>query len=390
MRSVLLSYGFRPFFLLAGIYAPIATLPWLHWLAAGKSPLLPDAALWWHGHEMLLGFAVAVIAGFFLTAVPNWTGTEPARGGSLLALVLLWLAGRVAMWLAVVLPAWLVAAIDFAFLPALAAALAGPIWRAGAKRNLFVVPLLLLFAAANALVHLGRIDPATMTASEGLTLATGMIVLLMVVIGGRVTPAFTINALRRQGIETPPIAAGRAIDRIAIAATVLWLAADLSGVALAAGIAALLAAAANAARMTSWRGARTVRDPILLVLHLGYAWIAAGLALRGAAWLWGWPSLSDALHALTLGAIGTYTLGMMSRVALGHTGRPLAVRPAIAVAYALVSAAALVRIVGPTLASGAFALIMQISGAFWIAAWAIFCSLYLPILVRPRPDGGAG
>jgi len=395
-RVVLFAYGFRPFFLCAGAYAVLAMLAWLAALLidgmGGSVERLTTAfpPVVWHGHEMLFGYVPAVIAGFFLTAVPNWTEGEPLRGPGLAALVALWVAGRFALWYDAYLPGPLVAAVDLAFLAVLAAVVAAMLWRAGARRNLALLPIVLLLWTGNLLVHLEVLDIAAGTAFTGLGLAVDAVVLLLVVIGGRITPAFTRNALA--AAKSPAQVATRPlIDRLAILSAALVLLADLiwpQG--WPAAVLALAAAALNGLRMAGWQGQRTLGQPILWVLHLGYLWLVLGLAAKGVAGL-GWLLPPQAaLHALTIGAIGTFTLGVMSRAALGHTGRPLAVRPAIAVAYGLVSAAALVRVLAASALSPVYSQAMIASAALWIAAFGLFTALYAPILVGPRPDGKPG
>ncbi len=394
--GVVFAYGFRPFFLVAGAHAALAMAVWVAWLApaawGADGPNLPTAfpPPLWHGHEMLFGFAPAVIAGFLLTASANWAGTSPVRGRRLAFLVALWLAGRLALWIGAPLPGVAVAAIDLAFLPALAATVAAPLWRAESPRNLVFIPILAVLAAANLLVHLEPLGLAEGTASTGLVLGLDMIILLMAVVGGRLTPLFTANALKAAGdpamVRSPAPLAGLAVASVG-AVLLVDLAAPES--ALAPWVVAA-AAALQLARMSGWRTSRTLTSPILWVLHLGYAWIALGLACKAAAGFWEAFPESAALHALTAGAVGTYTLGMMSRIALGHTGRPLAVRPAIAVAYAMISAAALLRVASPVLAPGLFVEASVVSGCLWAGAFAVFVAIYWPILTRPRADGRPG
>lgn len=371
-------------------------LAWTAWMLihAGGGVLTgsaaPFPALLWHAHEMLFGYAIAVLAGFLLTASANWAKEGPVAGRRLMLLVALWLAGRLAQGFGDALP-WIVAdLIDLAFLPALALTVAGTLWRAESRRNLIFLPILGVFFTADLLVHLEVAGAAEDTAYMGLTLAVDGFAFLMTMIGGRLTPGFTANALKAQGIAgtvRDPKALAAASGAAVLAVLVLDLAAPGSGLA---GTAAALAAIVLLARLAFWQTPRTANQPILWVLHLGYLWIAVGMALKAAAVLGDAIPASAAAHALTTGAVGVYTLGMMSRVGLGHTGRPLEVRPAIAMAYGLVSIAAVMRIAAPVLFPDLYFEAIAVAGGLWIVAFATFTALYWPILTRPRVDGKPG
>ena len=385
------AYGFRPFFLLAGLYGAFSILAWLVWLAGGSGPssgpsFTPTV---WHGHEMVFGYAAAVIGGFFLTAVPNWTGTAALRGAPLLWLSAIWLCGRLAMWASGALPAPLVAVVDLAFLPALAAACALPLWRARKTRNLIFLPILFLLWVANLLVHLEAMGVWEGVGRPGLILAIDAVVLLVVIVGGRIVPSFTGNALKARGSQVEVVSRSR-VDKAAIVSVLCLLVAEIVAVDTATGVVALAAAVLNGLRMAGWRSLTTRGQPILWVLHLGYAWVVVGLACKAGAMLAGIPSESAALHALTVGAIGTMTLAVMSRAALGHTGRPLVVRPAVTVAYLLVSVSALARVAAAEVVPELYDEALLLAGLSWAAAFAIFSTVYWPILARPRADGKPG
>ena len=380
-KHPVLGLGFRPFFLLAGIFATFIVPFWLL-VFAGKVTLPND--LWpaaWHAHEMVFGFAVAVLAGFLLTAVRNWTNQPTPSGAPLAALVALWLLGRVAILFERTSAHGLVAAIDLAFVPALALVIARPIVASRNWRNLAFVPLLLLLFAANVLFHVG---PAAWT-SRATKLAVDVILLVIMVMGGRVIPSFTAGALSVEVRKHRFLDWGSVVAMGAV--TVLEL---VPGATRAAGVAAIVAGVLNAARMAGWHSARTRHKPILWVLHVGYAWIAIGLVLQGlAAFIPGWlPSAPT--HALTVGAIGVLILGMTSRVSMGHTGRMLTVPRSMTVAYALLSLAALVRAVGPLVLPSAYMAELVLSGTLWAAAFGVFTVVYLPILTSPRTDGKPG
>jgi len=382
--------GFRPFFLAAGGYGGGLTLAWIAiWSGAWPAPAWLAPSLW-HAHEMLFGLVAAAIAGFLLTAVPVWTGRRALAGRPLLALTALWAAGRLAMLSAGALPAGLVAAVDLAFLPALAVVLARHLWRTGQRRNYGIPGVVLALTLANAAVHAQALGWASSSASRTLRFAAHAVVILIVVIGGRITPAFTANALRSRGVSAA-VRSRPWLDRAAIASVVGVAAADL----LAPGSTAsaslsCLAGLLVAARMAGWQTARAWRDPLAASLHAGMAWVAIGLVVIGAGGL-GWTLSGTAgLHALTAGAMGSMILAVMTRVALGHTGRPLALPAGAAGCYLLVHAGAAAR-VGAGLAPDAHQVSLLVAaGLLWAAAFWLFTVLYWPILTRPRVDGKEG
>lgn len=387
-RFVFFAHGFRPFFLLAGLSAALLLPLWLAVLAGAAAPpggLVPS---FWHAHEMLYGFAAAALAGFLLTAAPNWTNSRPVQGAPLAGLVLLWLAGRLSPWLYPLAPA-AAAAFDLAFLPAVAAWLGAALFRAGNRRNYVFLPLIGSLVAANALVHLEYAGLAA-TGALGLRLAIGVLVLTIAVVGGRIVPSFTQNALRAGG-EAVVIAPKPAVERLALGSLALLVIADLiPGAGVAAGALALLAGAVHAYRLSGWHGARTLHSPILWVLHLGYAWIVAGLWLKGLAGLTGLLPETAALHALTVGGVGTMTMAVMSRAALGHTGRPLVAPKPVAAAYVCISLAALLRVLGPLLPGAAYTGMLHGSGLFWTLGFGLFALTYAPMVFAPRLDGKPG
>lgn len=382
----LLWLGLRPFYLLAALLAALWVPLWVA-VVTGHAPAVVWAGpVLWHGHEMVYGFVAAVMSGFLLTAVRNWTGRPTPTGLPLGLLALLWIAGRALMLAADAVPGWLVAAVDVAFLPAVAAALLPPLLRTRNRRNLVFPVVLLALAGANLAMHLQALGVLAGAAQPALRFALDAILVVMVVIGGRVIPSFTANALPGAGVR----GAG-AVDRLAVALVVLLLVLRLAeGGGVVTGAAALAAALANAARMLGWRAAATRRTPILWILHAGYAWIVVALVLDGLAALDLGATRAAAVHALTVGAIGSLTLGMMTRSALGHTGRALRAPPATAVAYGLVNAAALVRVFLPLAAPGWYLDALLVSGLAWSAAFALFVIGYWPVLSRPRLDGRPG
>jgi uncharacterized protein involved in response to NO len=383
----LLALGFRPFFLLAGLEACAAVALWLCVLAGWlPAPAWLTPSLW-HAHEMLFGLVAAAISGFLLTAVPNWTGTPPVRGRALAALAAVWLAGRAAMALAGSLPPAAVALVDAAFLPALALAVGRPVLAARQTRNAGVVGIVAALAIANVATQLEALGLARGAAPAALHGAVALAILLVATIGGRIVPAFTANAFRASG-DAAAVRPHGPRDRAALALLALWVATELLAPrTVASGVAALAASGASALRMGGWQTRRTLGEPLLWSLHLGLAWIPVGLAAVAAADLAGALPWTVGLHALTTGAIGTMVLAVMTRVALGHTGRRLAAPPAATAAYALVSAAALTRTVGALAWPGATLPVLAVSGGLWIAAFGVFVAAYAPILVGPRADG---
>lgn len=387
---ILFAYGFRPFFLLAGIYAtvPVAATVWV--LAGGRWPAQAPPLFSWHGHEMLFGFVSAAVAGFLLTAVPTWTGTKSVSGVPLACLVLLWLAGRAVSSPWVAPSNVFVQILGIAFLPALAVTVAFPLIRTKNFRNLpFILLLAILFVAdfVSQSLRYGWTDEQLL---DGQRLAINAVALMIVIIGGRIVPAFTRNALIALRRESA-LRNQRAID----IASIVLVAAVLVGDILAAGsiftgLLAAFAAALLLVRLSGWGGFRVLDVPLLWVLHLGYGWLVLAFALK-ALWVLGALSWAVSwMHAFTAGTFGTMILGVMTRVALGHTGRPLRLARAVTVSYVLVSAAALIRVFAPAVAGTHYTEVLAASALAWTSAFAIFLVIYTPILLSPRVDGKVG
>jgi uncharacterized protein involved in response to NO len=385
----LLAYAFRPFFLLAGAYGAFAIAGWAGFLLAGWPVPVGQSPVLWHSHELLFGLVPAAIAGFLLTAISNWTGARPLQGPGLLALVVLWLAGRLVMWLSGLLPQGLVAAVDLAFLPALAGYVATVLIRHGNWRNLIMVGVLLALAVANLLVHLSLAGFDGFWGRGGELLALNLVTLLMVVVAGRIIPAFTANWLRGQGRPTDGVRVVPGLERAVIPATALMIPADLiTGIPLLGAAAALVAAGVNGWRLTLWSGWCTSREPLLWVLHVAYLWIVVALLTKSLAPLTAVPATAW-IHALGAGAIGTLILGVMTRVAVGHTGRPLRLMPFALVLYVAVTLAALIRVL---VAFGQldFQAGLVLAALGWTLAFGGFSVIYWPVLSRPRVDGRPG
>lgn len=386
VTPALLRKGFRPFFFLAAAYAALAMPLWLLALNGKMNPGAYFGGTFWHAHEMLFGFAVAVIAGFLLTAVGNWTSKETAVGGLLGALAGLWVAGRVVVLFADRLPKPAVALVDLAFLPALAVVCARPMLATQNKRNYQFVGMLALLFVANLGMHLDALGVAPGLVRKGAWLATYAVILMIVVMTGRIVPMFTRNATGQKTIRNLP-----RLDLGASTAVLATAVADLAALdeRLVAGL-AVVAGTLVVARSTTWGTRHTLRDPLLWILHAGHGFVALGLLLRGATLLTPAISASAALHALTAGAIGSLTLGMMARVSLGHTGRLLAVRPLVAVAFGAVVVSALVRVFGPLGGSTAYRHSMTTAGVLFALAFVAYLWVYAPILSSPRVDGKPG
>lgn len=383
-RWVPFALGFRPFFLLAGLAAVVLLGGWLA-LFVGRLPLPAHYDLvGWHTHEMLFGYAVAVITGFLLTAVRNWTGVDTLRGAPLAALAALWLAGRLLPWLPGV-PGVVIAAVDFAFLPLLAVALLGPLRAASNRMNLVLLPLLGGMAVANALIHAGALGWTTLPATTGTRLMIDLILGLIMLVGGRVMPFFTETGIAgaRPRVRRPAEIAGVVLLLLLI---MLHLA-GIGGLLLAAVATAM--SLVQALRLAGWYQRGVFSVPLLAVLYSGYGWLVAGFMLHALAAVGAFPE-SPAIHAFTVGAIGVLTLGMMARVALGHTGRPLRSSLAINIAFVLLNGAALVRVLLVAVIPSWHSQWLYLSGFLWLAAFALFSAVYVPILLRPRTDGQPG
>ncbi|MCK2087617.1 NnrS family protein [Thauera aromatica] len=371
--------AFRPLYLLAALFAAVAIPVWA--IAHSGGIELPIPGMWWHAHEMIFGFAVAVIIGFLLTAGRNWTGLDTPSGRPLMMLAALWLAGRLAM--AFGSGVW-VAIVDLAFLPAAAAVLLRVLVKAKSTRNYFVGVLPAALALANLFFHLavlGVVDADPLTAMH---LALGLIVVLETIIGGRVIPMFTFNGLRgvKQWRDVR-------LDWAAAIATGVALLLWALGAGAWAGPVSLLAAVLQAVRLGGWNPWATRGTPLLWVLHLGYLWIPLGLALVALAQFGVLPR-SAGIHALAVGATGGLIIGMITRTALGHTGRMLVAGPMETAAYALVLLAALVRVLTVALIPAAQVGGVHAAATLWSLGFLVYLWRYGPFLLRARVDGKAG
>lgn len=376
---VLFSYGFRPFFLGGGIWAVVAMALWVAALSGAGAPGGAYGASFWHMHEMLFGFGPAVVSGFLMTAVPNWTGRMPLAGRPLMALAAFWLAGRV-------LFTWPVAgvgagvAIEAVFLPVMAAVFLTEIVAGRKWRDLKVVGAVALLAAANLWFHaavLGGGDPRMAARA-----AVAAYIVLIVIVGGRITPSFTRNWLNRQGIKPLPVPYNgydTLTACVSAAVLALWTVAPETALTGGGGAAA---AGLNLIRLWRWRGWRTAAEPLVLALHGGYLMVAQGFAAIGLAGF-GWLSTAGAVHVLTVGAIGGEMLAVMTRATRGHTGRALTASPLTVASYLALIVAALSR---PAAEFGAHDMLVAVSGGAWMLAFGLFVLEHGPWLIARRRD----
>ena len=379
-----LSWGFRPFFLSAALWALLGMALWvpmLQGLLALPSSFDPVS---WHAHEALFGYLGAVLAGFLLTAVPGWTDRRPLAGWSLLGLLALWVLGRVAVATSEYLAPWAVAAIDVSCLVVLAAYVLREIVIGRNWRNLVVVALIGVFVAGNALFH--REAAEGLHAASGYGLRTGLAAAIAMIslIGGRIVPAFTRNWLAARGDEALPAEFGR-LDKLSLALTLVALAVwvarpgepETAYLLLAAGV-------AQAGRLARWRGRDTASEPLVWILHLGYAFVPLGMLVMAATIFWPEPlPPASAQHLWMAGAIGTMTLAVMTRATLGHTGRELTAGAGTAAVCLSVVASVLARLAGGAFADWSMPL-WTLSAVLWCCGYAGFVLLYGPMLIGPR------
>ena len=377
----LFACGFRPFFLVAALWAAFNILLWIPQYLGRFTLPTEFGALDWHIHEMLYGYVAAVIAGFLLTAIPNWTGRLPVNGWPLAGLVSLWLAGRVALLLSEAIGGLTAALIDASFLVALAIVAAREIIAGKNWRNLRVFIILVVLILGNIVFHAEVLLKGS--ADYGIRVAVAAVVLLISVIGGRIVPSFTNNWLARNNPGRLPVPFSR-FDLATIGASALALVAWITAPAHpVTGALLLIAGCMQATRLMRWAGNRTFAEPLVLVLHMGYSFVPIGFLLLGSS---AWSTFVPAgagMHAWTTGAIGLMTLAVMTRASLGHTGQPLRAGRGTQIIYAAILAAAVTRIIAAF--SGSIAL-MEFAGLAWISAFGGFALVYGPLLVAQKPS----
>ena len=380
--------GFRPFFLTGSLVSMGLILYWALVYFTGNLPGGYLDVITWHAHEMIYGFVISIVAGFLLTASANWTQTKPASGRKLLILFILWMAGRLAMLISLFewpIPPVLFFIIDFLFIPMLAYTLAPPLLAARQLRNIQFIPVLSLLALGNLVIHLSALEVIDADyGSRGIYLGVNLILLIMVIIGGRIIPFFSHNAL--PGLKPKRI---EWLEKAVIGSLWVYIFFDFTNYSTLTGWAALVAGILNFSRLTGWKSWKTIGNPLVWILHLGYFWIAAGFILIFLSEITDLLPRSVAIHAFTAGAMGTFIIGMMSRVSLGHTGRPLKLAKGMVVSYILITASGVVRV-----ALGFFPDIyahgILCAGLLWAISFLLFIFYYWKILTGPRADGRPG
>lgn len=373
--------GFRPFYLLAAAFAAVSVPLWIA-RYFGMARALTRVDLNWHMHEMVFGFAIAVIVGFLFTAARNWTGLWTPRRGHLAALAGVWIAGRAAMLFA---PPLLAAAIDMLFLPLAAWPVYRVLQRTGSRRNYPLVGMLGLLTVLNLLFHAAALGWLAMSSITPIHAAILVVVMIESVIGGRIIPGFTANAV--PGVR-PVINDKR--DRICLALTAFAALAWAVGMpAPLAGALAFAAACAHLVRLGGWSSHRTLNNPLLWILHVSYAWIPVGFFLLALA-AFGYLPASAAFHALAVGSMAGLIIGMITRTALGHTGRPLAAGGGELLMYLLVQAGAVTRLLAAIDALGSRPTMLAITAAAWSCAFVLYVAIYGPYLLKARADGREG
>lgn len=375
----LFNLGFRPFFLFGAVAAVVQLGLWLVFYSSGLGVGYYSNTMYWHAHEMLFGFSLAIVAGFLLTAVRNWTNVQTPFGNTLAGIFFLWLAARILPFVPGI-PGEVIAAIDLAFAPVVAIGIGIPIIRAGNYRNLMFIPILAAFFAANLMIHLETLGVTSNTAMNGLHLALYLVVMVITVVGGRVIPFFT-----ERGVEGVSCSRYSWIEKTILPATALWLLSMLTSYGTLQIITSSVLALLSAIRLYGWFNLAIFKVSLVWILQLGYIFIPLGYALTALAAA-GQVSSSIAIHSFAVGGIGLITLGMMARVSLGHTGRPLAVTPMIVAAFVLMTLAAIIR-VSITYLPIPYLAGLHLSGTLWMLAWILFLIRYLPILIKPRADG---
>lgn len=373
--------GFRPFYLLASVFAAATVLLWIA-RYAGLLPALDMATSAWHGHEMLYGYTMAVVAGFLLTAVRNWTAKPTPTGAPLIALAMLWVAGRVL----ILTPFGVAAAlVNAAFPIAISIAIGIPIIQSRNRRNYFFITLLLLLGIAVLAFHLSHLGMLDWPERASLQVGLDVVLFVLAVMGGRVIPMFTSNGI-------PGVQATRRpwVEKFALGGVLALLGTDVvQAPPIVIAVLAMIVAGAHAVRLYLWQPWCTFKTPLVWVLHLAYGWIVIHLVLRALAAL-GLVSDLLAVHALTIGAIGGMTIGMMTRTARGHTGRLLRADGYEVACYVLVALAAVTRVFGGLVVPGYHLWTVAVSGLCWSAAFALYSVRYWSVLSRPRIDGKAG
>ena len=383
----ILRLGFRPLFLAAAGFSIVALITWAGVLTQNWNFEPYGGSYWWHAHEMLFGFVSTVVAGFLLTAVQSWTGVAGVKGARLLFLVLLWLSARILIFFNVGDASWWVGVVDLAFLPMAALFLALPIVKLRQYRNLFFVPILLLMTVSNAYMHYGIYSADSEWLAIGSRAMVILVTALMCVLGGRVFPMFTAN-----GTKTKKVIAWGWLEKLSLFLMAVLVMIFVFVIPLPRQVIAvvfLIAALAHLLRWVRWRFWVTFKTPLVWSLHLAYFCIPLGLALFAFHFMGYLPTFSLPMHVITVGGMGGMILSMMSRVSLGHTGRAIQASSLDAVAFGLIFLALIFRTFGAQWAAYSTGSLL-IAAVLWCVAYGLFLIKYLPMLIRPRPDGRPG
>lgn len=374
-------FAFRPFFLLGALFSVIALVLWSLMLQGNVSLSVFGGSFWWHQHEMLFGFTTAIIVGFLLTAVQNWSGVRGLNGKGLMALVGVWVLGRIVFLFPDVLPHWLISSVDFMFLPLAIIALAYPIIKVKLWRNLLFIPLLSVMAIVNGVMHYAVLFERMDLVLNASSIMVMLVTLLMCIMGGRVFPMFTANGTKTARVDALPwlekLSIFSTLFAVILSTNVLpvpneWIA-----------VVFFVAAIANAVRAIRWRIWVTLKTPLVWSLHLSYWSIAIGLCMYGMYLFNGFFSHSQAVHTLTIGGMATMILSMISRVSLGHTGRNIVVGKVMASAFVAILGAFLVRVFGLYFFAD-YTDVINTSILLWVVGYGSFVAMYLPILTTPR------
>lgn len=385
-----LRLGFRPFFLAGALFSIIALLLWGAMLS-GYTTFQPyGGGMWWHIHEMLFGFGCAIVAGFLLTAIQNWTGIRGISGLPLLGLFMLWLAGRVALVLPTLLNDYVIILIDLSFLPAVAYILGKPLVKIKQYRNLFFVPVLVLFTVANIEMHLAKLGLANMTVDQAAYASVMLMAFLMSVMAGRVVPMFTANGTKTTKVLPLPWLEKLATGSLGVITVLLLIQPLVSAPAFVFGILFILSGSCQAIRWCRWKPWITLGVPLLWSIHGAIFFIWVGLFTLGMSYFINVPIVSHLWHLITVGGMGGLILAMISRVSLGHTGRMLQQPKAMFWGFLSIFIAAIIRVIGPIFWMQHYMTFINLSIIFWLIAFGLFTYHYTLMLFKPRVDGRPG
>ena len=385
-----LRLGFRPFFLAGALFSMVALLLWGAMLSGYITFQPYGGGLWWHIHEMLFGFGCAIVAGFLLTAIQNWTGVRGISGLPLLGLFMLWLAGRIALLLPMLLNDYVIILIDLSFLPIVAYVLAKPLVKIKQYRNLFFVPLLVLFTLANIEMHLAKFGLANMTVNQAAYASVMLMAFLMSVMAGRVVPMFTANGTKTAKVLPLPWLEKLAAGSLGVITLLLLIHPLFSVPKPVFGILFILAACCQAIRWYRWKPWITLGVPLLWSIHGSLFFIWVGLFTIGMSYFINVPIVNHLWHLITIGGMGGLILAMISRVSLGHTGRMLQQPKAMFVAFLSIFMAVIIRVIGPIFWMQYYITFINLSIVFWLIAFGLFAYYYAPMLFKARQDGRPG